>query len=124
MSDVNQEADVLTESVCPVCLRRIPALITERGVEMVMGKECPDHGRFETPVWRGIPSMESWRRPKPLARPKACYTEVVSGCPFDCGLCADHEQLPCSVLLEVTQRCNLRCPLCFADAGLGSGGRS
>jgi uncharacterized radical SAM superfamily Fe-S cluster-containing enzyme len=44
-------------------------------------------------------------------------TPVAQGCPFDCGLCPDHRQHTCTALLEITQRCNLRCPVCFADAG-------
>ena len=39
------------------------------------------------------------------------------GCPLDCGLCENHERKGCCVLLEVTQRCNLNCPICFASAG-------
>ena len=41
------------------------------------------------------------------------------GCPFDCGLCRDHRQRSCTVLLEVTRRCNLRCPVCFAGSHPG-----
>ena len=39
------------------------------------------------------------------------------GCPHDCGLCEAHERDGCCVLLELTKRCNLRCPVCFASAG-------
>ena len=50
------------------------------------------------------------------------YTgKVVSkGCPYDCGICADHKQNTCCVLLEVTERCNLKCPICFASANEAS----
>lgn len=63
--------------------------------------------------------MDEWRRPKDSVHPELCYRTVERGCPFDCGLCAAHEQLPCSVLLEVTDRCNLDCTVCFADSGRG-----
>ena len=42
---------------------------------------------------------------------------VEKGCPYDCGLCQNHERDGCCVLLELTNRCNLRCPVCFASAG-------
>ncbi len=42
------------------------------------------------------------------------------GCPFDCGICSEHRQQSCTVLIEVTSRCNLSCPFCFADSGTGS----
>jgi Predicted Fe-S oxidoreductases len=44
------------------------------------------------------------------------YTEVSKGCPHDCGLCSEHRQHTCTVLIEVTSRCNLNCEFCFADA--------
>jgi uncharacterized radical SAM superfamily Fe-S cluster-containing enzyme len=94
--------------------------VTE-GDEVFLVKECEDHGPFRSLIWRGEPSMARWRRPKDKVHPEVCYAEVDRGCPFDCGLCAGHEQLPCSVLLEVTDRCNLRCAVCFADAGAGKG---
>ena len=36
------------------------------------------------------------------------------GCPYDCGLCQDHEQHSCLTVIEVTDRCNLSCPTCYA----------
>jgi 7,8-dihydro-6-hydroxymethylpterin dimethyltransferase len=105
-----------TESVCPICLERIKARRVSRGSDVFMVKECKDHGPFATIIWRGEPTMDEWQRPKDEAHPDLCYGTVEEGCPFDCGLCEGHRQLPCSVLLEVTDRCNLRCPVCFADS--------
>jgi 7,8-dihydro-6-hydroxymethylpterin dimethyltransferase len=107
----------VTESVCPVCFARIGARRTAVRGDVFLVKQCPDHGGFETVIWRGGPSMNGWRRPKQPVHPAICYSQVDRGCPFDCGLCGDHVQLPCSVLLEVTGRCNLKCPVCFADSG-------
>lgn len=106
-----------TESLCPVCLKRIGATRQLEGDEVFQVKECDEHGPFRTLIWRGRPSMAEWRRPKPPVHPELCYGTVDRGCPFDCGLCSAHEQMPCSVLLEVTDRCNLDCAVCFADAG-------
>jgi uncharacterized radical SAM superfamily Fe-S cluster-containing enzyme len=106
-----------TESLCPVCLKRIRATQVQEGDDIFLVKECRDHGAFRTAIWRGKPSMEEWQRPKEPVHPDLCYGTVAKGCPFDCGLCAVHEQLPCSVLLEVTDRCNLHCAVCFADSG-------
>ncbi len=106
-----------TESLCPVCLKRIGAKRVAQGNEVFLVKECGDHGSFRTIIWRGEPSMAEWRRPKDPVHPDLCYGTVERGCPFDCGLCAAHVQLPCSVLLEVTDQCNLHCAVCFADSG-------
>lgn len=112
-------ADILyqTESICPECLTRIPATHVLYGENIYLEKTCPKHGDFRTIIWRGKPSFSSWVRPKTPSFPKFPRTEVRDGCPYDCGLCSDHRQHSCSVLLEVTQRCDLHCPICFADAG-------
>jgi uncharacterized radical SAM superfamily Fe-S cluster-containing enzyme len=120
MDDVMQKAyPDETESLCPVCLKRIKATRLPHGDEVFMVKECGDHGSFRTVIWRGEPSMSEWRRPKDPAHAYLCYGSVEKGCPFDCGLCEVHVQLPCSVLIEVTDRCNLYCPVCFANSVQG-----
>jgi len=112
-------ADILssTESVCPECLKRIPAQRVQYGEDVYLEKECPEHGQFKTILWRGADSFKHWVRPKMPSFPKNPTTQVKDGCPYDCGLCAEHRQHTCSVLLEVTGRCDLHCPVCFADAG-------
>ncbi len=114
------EAQVIstTESVCPVCLTRIPAQRVRLGGDVYLRKTCPQHGAFQTILWRGTPDYETWVRPKIPAYPERPFTLARRGCPFDCGLCADHRQQTCTALLEVTQRCDLRCPFCFASAGV------
>ena len=105
-----------TQSLCPECLKRIPAIRLARGNDLFMKKTCPDHGEFEVLLWSGNPSYREWGSPKIPSYPERPVTKVVQGCPFDCGLCTDHRQQTCTALLEVTQRCNLRCAFCFAAA--------
>jgi uncharacterized radical SAM superfamily Fe-S cluster-containing enzyme len=110
--------DAETESLCPVCLTRIPATRAPGDDGTVyQEKRCPVHGPFRTPIWRGHPPFHQWRRPKIPTRPPVVSTDSNRGCPFDCGLCAEHRQRSCAVLIEVTRRCNLGCPICYADAG-------
>ncbi|MDR3493254.1 MAG: radical SAM protein [Ancalomicrobiaceae bacterium] len=107
----------LTESVCPVCLKTIPAERIAEGDTVLLAKSCPEHGSFAVPVWRGLDSWVTWgSAARAFARPVATATEVEHGCPQDCGLCPEHRQQSCCVLLEVTSRCNIACPLCFASA--------
>jgi uncharacterized radical SAM superfamily Fe-S cluster-containing enzyme len=117
----HEEARVLsaTESVCPECLSRIPALRVAWEDDVYLRKTCVEHGSFETVIWRGPPSFTAWTRPKVPAYPRAPFTTVEKGCPFDCGLCPDHRQQTCTALLEVTQRCDLGCAYCFASSGNG-----
>ncbi|MHC1743191.1 MAG: radical SAM (seleno)protein TrsS [Syntrophobacteraceae bacterium] len=106
-----------TESVCPECLAAIPARRVARGDDVYLVKNCPEHGRFEAVIWRGMTHYASWVRPKLSSYPTFPSTPVRMGCPRDCGLCPEHRQTTCTALIEVTQRCNLQCPFCFADAG-------
>jgi CTP:molybdopterin cytidylyltransferase MocA/uncharacterized Fe-S cluster-containing radical SAM superfamily protein len=107
-----------TESVCPICLKRIAA---ERIVEnntIYLRKTCPEHGAFKTVIWRGRDSYHAWGGSlAAFSAPAFPATEKARGCPFDCGLCPDHRQQSCCVLVEITSRCNLSCPVCFAEAG-------
>ncbi len=105
-----------TVSLCPVCFARVPAQRESEGDAVFLRKCCPQHGDFRSIIWRGPPSFESWARPKVPASPPVTHTEVVQGCPFDCGLCPDHRQRSCTVIMEITQRCDLHCPVCYADS--------
>ncbi len=106
-----------TESICPECLARIPARRVAEGDQVVLKKSCPEHGPFEAVIWRGEPSYASWSRPKLPAYPRVPLTTVERGCPWDCGLCPEHRQQTCCTLIEVTQRCDLKCNVCYADSG-------
>ncbi|MGE4560298.1 MAG: radical SAM (seleno)protein TrsS [Desulfobulbus sp.] len=106
-----------TASLCPICLRRIAAIREQQGNTVYLVKNCPDHGTFRTVIWRGSVPFSTWLRPKKPSAPRQAFTAVERGCPFDCGLCPDHGQHTCTALIEITARCNLRCPVCFADAG-------
>lgn len=117
MNERDERVIGITESLCPVCLDRIPARRIVVDEDVYLDKTCRNHGNFRTIIWRGRPSYESWSVPKLPSRPPVCGTNVERGCPFDCGLCPEHRQHTCCVLLEITQRCNLNCPVCFARAG-------
>ncbi len=112
-----------TESLCPVCLQKIPAYYHSDGNFVILHKTCPHHGVFSSPVWKIYndgPDFLKWsaarRNPAYPARPAMQRND---GCPFDCGLCPDHEQHTCTGLIEVTSRCSLGCPVCYAQSSPG-----
>lgn len=107
----------IPRSVCPVCLKQIPATHETVGDDTFLVKECPEHGSFRTIVWRGDPDFTGWSRVKIPSQPKTPFTHVDKGCPLDCGLCEAHRQHTCTAVLEVTWRCDLGCPVCFASSG-------
>ncbi len=116
-----EDKTIATESLCPVCLAKLPATVRVTGGTAILEKRCTEHGHFEAPIWRGEPAYDTWQRPKVPQRPPHTLTRVEAGCPHDCGLCPAHHQRSCTILMEVTQRCNLSCPVCYADAGGDAG---
>lgn len=104
-----------TQSLCPICLKQIPACLEREGSDVYLRKRCGNHGNFSTLIWEGIPDIETWSLSRfPLSDP---YDKPPDTCPNNCGLCPDHLQKSCTVIVEVTERCQLKCPVCFANAG-------
>jgi uncharacterized radical SAM superfamily Fe-S cluster-containing enzyme len=104
------------ESVCPICLMRIPADRIMKDDNVVLAKKCPEHGRFETIIWRGSPSMDGWKRFRKPFRYYADNSNRNLGCPFESGTCHEYERTPCSVVFEVTSRCYQNCPVCLTNS--------
>jgi uncharacterized radical SAM superfamily Fe-S cluster-containing enzyme len=108
-----------TVALCATCLERVEAKeIIEEG-RVYLLKRCPKHGRErvllsdDAAYWR----MAREKFVKPAEQVKEPNTRHVFGCPYDCGICPEHEQHGCVSLLEVTDHCNLRCPTCYASSG-------
>ena len=102
-----------TRSVCPVCLRNLPAALCRReDGRIFLEKTCPEHGPFQALVWQGKMDFEQW-----LLGTEPLGPGEGTGCPGNCGICPEHDSGTCCALLEVTDRCDLRCRYCFADGG-------
>ena len=99
-----------TYSVCPVCLKRIPAKREERDGQIYLVKTCPEHGTFSSVIWRNKRKFADWRGERP-----AVGENENLNCPAGCGLCAEHRRATCCTLLEITARCNMNCTFCFAE---------
>ena len=108
-----------TKSVCPVCLKTLDAeKLTGADGNIYMEKKCPEHGKFSTLIWEGdLKSYLQWSMENSAVDPPVNGKRPDKGCPNDCGLCTEHMRKGCCMLLELTNRCNLRCPVCFAAAG-------
>jgi 7,8-dihydro-6-hydroxymethylpterin dimethyltransferase len=106
-----------TTSLCETCLQLVPAKIEIRDNEVWYQKRCPQHGAQTTLV---STDAAYWKLCKdyikPGDRPLSLQSRTEYGCPYDCGLCPDHEQHSCLALIEINEHCNLACPVCFADS--------
>jgi uncharacterized radical SAM superfamily Fe-S cluster-containing enzyme len=114
-----------TESVCPVDasqgdLRKIEAKIwVDRSRnEVWMTKHCERHGEFQDLISTDANEYlraEKFAQKGPGVQNPISYT--AGECPTRCGLCFDHESKTVLAIIDVTNRCNMRCPVCFANAG-------
>src|SRR5476649_1766363 len=108
-----------TTSLCETCLGLVPAKIIAEENRVFYLKRCREHGVQKTLIaddlgyWK---AQKDWL--KPGDRPLAAQTRTDHGCPYDCGLCPDHEQHSCLAIIEVNEACNLTCPVCFADSSV------
>jgi uncharacterized radical SAM superfamily Fe-S cluster-containing enzyme len=106
-----------TISLCPQCLKRIDAKIVFEDNNVYMLKRCPEHGNSKVLIADDIAYYKNIRNyNKPSETPYKFNTKTHYGCPYDCGLCPDHEQHSCLTIIEITDRCNLTCPTCYAGS--------
>jgi uncharacterized radical SAM superfamily Fe-S cluster-containing enzyme len=104
-----------TLSLCPECLERIDTKIVFQDDNVYMLKTCPTHGFSKVLIATDIEYYKNIRNyNKPSEIPLRFNTKTHYGCPYDCGLCQDHEQHSCLTVVEITDRCNLSCPTCYA----------
>jgi len=113
-----------TQSLCPTChaegtYQLVPTKIVSREGRVYFLKRCPIHGEREDFVCSDAASYDQMRFSVPGKVPAVMGVDPEAGCPADCGLCTDHEQHTCIGLVELTDDCNLRCPMCYAASGPG-----
>jgi uncharacterized radical SAM superfamily Fe-S cluster-containing enzyme len=107
----------LTNSVCSTCLRKVEAKVLIKDDKVYLQKWCPQHKLQRVLISTDAEYYKLCRRfIKPAQMPLKFNTPIKYGCPYDCGLCPDHEQHSCLSLIEVTDGCNLKCPICYSES--------
>ena len=121
-----KELPYTTQSICPECFLEhdevnvIDAILCEEDGKVMYKKTCEKHGEFidvywgDADMWRKAQKL--WYKAVGLDNPR---TKTVKGCPEDCGQCPEHKSHTALGLIDITNRCNLRCPICFAVAAEG-----
>lgn len=105
-----------TESLCPDCLKKVPAYYEIKENKVYLNKRCPEHGKYSVLFWRDGDLYKEFYAQSVHDDKNKNYSDESKGCPFDCGLCSQHEGGVCTAVVEVTERCNLKCNICFADS--------
>jgi uncharacterized radical SAM superfamily Fe-S cluster-containing enzyme len=106
-----------TKTICPDCLKVLDATIFEADGKVFIKKECSEHGQFQELYWSDYKQYlraENFRSEgEGVENPR---TKTQKGCPYDCGICPEHKSHTALAIIDVTNRCNLACPVCFANA--------
>jgi 7,8-dihydro-6-hydroxymethylpterin dimethyltransferase len=108
-----------TKSLCPQCLKTIEADIVEEKGKILIKKHCAEHGDFQDTYWSDADLYHKFAACADdgtgIENPQ---TKKEKGCPGDCGLCTEHKTNTLLANLDVTNRCNQTCPICFANSAV------
>ncbi len=105
-----------TTSMCEKCMGLVPAKIIREGNEIYYQKRCRKHGVQKTLVSNDAEyylTVKDYLKPGDM--PLYPQTKTDYGCPYDCGLCPDHEQHSCLAIIEINEVSNLTYPVHFAN---------
>ena len=108
-----------TNSLCNECLKVIPTKIIFKDTKVYLLKYCSEHGEQLELLEHDIDYFKHKRDFDKAGTITKTQTEVKHGCPYDCGLCPNHDQHSCINLVEVTDKCNMCCNTCYAGSGKG-----
>jgi hypothetical protein len=105
-----------SKGICPECRELVDGVRLLRGGKVYLRKQCPRHGKSEALIsgdadW----FLKSLTYITKGSVPLRHSTRTSEGCPRDCGLCPDHEQHSCLPIIEITNHCNLECPICIVQ---------
>lgn len=107
-----------TQSLCPDCSKLIDALIFEEDGKVFMEKRCAEHGEFRDLIYSDVKlylKMEKWHFGDNRGLSNPAIPDA-KNCPDQCGLCSMHQSHTALANVDLTNRCNLTCPVCFANA--------
>jgi uncharacterized radical SAM superfamily Fe-S cluster-containing enzyme len=107
-----------TRSLCPTCHLAIDAEVVEAEGKIWLDSSCPEHGPFHNLYWSDPALYHRFEQydavgagianPQNIAPPEMC--------PSSCGLCSNHHSQTLLANIDLTNRCNLDCDFCFANA--------
>jgi uncharacterized radical SAM superfamily Fe-S cluster-containing enzyme len=108
-----------TRSLCPTCNTVVEADIAEEEGKIWLKRTCPEHGFFKNLYWSdpvmyhrfdGYDAVGSG-----IENPQNTAA-IPDNCPAACGLCKNHHSQTLLANIDLTNRCNLDCDFCFANA--------
>ena len=108
-----------TNSLCNECLKVIAAKIVFKDNKVYLLKHCSEHGEQLELLEHDVEYFKHKRDYDKAGSITKTQTETKNGCPYDCGICPNHDQHSCINLIEITNKCNMCCNTCYASSGKG-----
>lgn len=116
--EIPWELPYYTQSLCPECTKVIKARKFEEDGKVWMEKTCKEHGYFKeliSPSYDIYMDMFTFR----FGDGQGVSNPIVPDgkrCPEDCGICNMHHSHTALANVDLTNRCDMTCPVCFANA--------
>ena len=106
------------ETLCPQCGAIVVGRYFVEDGKVCIEKACPEHGHFRDLINSDVVlySKGSWLTYEEYAGHENPQKPGGTHCPSDCGLCGQHLSTSVLAQVDLTNRCNMRCPVCFANA--------
>ncbi len=100
-------------SLCPHCGKPSQSTILDREGKVYQRSECPCHSPSEDLIFSDTAlyrKLEAWN--------KLVFQEssAATASPECCSSGVGSQNEPCLAVIDITNRCNFRCPVCFAEA--------
>jgi hypothetical protein len=107
-----------TRSLCPRCNAVLDAIILEDGGKVWLERTCPEHGHFRDLYWSDAELWKKFERYESIGKgiENPHRDAPPDGCPSYCGICTNHRSATLLANIDLTNRCNLNCDFCFANA--------
>jgi uncharacterized radical SAM superfamily Fe-S cluster-containing enzyme len=124
-----------TLSLCPECLAHVPAAVYQAQGRVFMSKRCPGHGLARVLLenderYYKLSNKDRWGRAYVTDRTEhvpqfggaccapgeSCGPDAASTAPWTHDSTDQRANKTCTVLVEVTDACNLACHVCYADS--------
>lgn len=110
--------DKTTKSLCPSCGRVLAARIRDQDGKVWIERECPEHGPIRSLYWSDVRMYDRFegygKKGNGVENPQ--HERAAENCPSECGLCSHHCSGTLLANIDLTNRCNLNCDFCFANA--------
>ncbi len=107
-----------TRSLCPSCNIPVDAEIVEEEGKIWLKQTCREHGSFRNLYWSDPVTYHRFEKydtiGKGISNPQK--DAPIENCPSSCGLCNNHHSQTLLANIDLTNRCNLNCEFCFANA--------